>query len=262
MRTMVGIFTSRADAERATERLRSIGIADEHLNLLTPDVSQTQLDTVPTTDAEQPGVGKVLGGVVGGVTGALGGLLGAAVASTVIPGVGPVAAIGLAAAALLGVGGAVAGSAAGASLDNTLSIGLPKDELFLYEDALRQGRTVLIVLTEDPTQADEVRDVLAHTGAESLDAAREHWWLGLRDAEAETYTAEGGAFTADESAYRRGFEAALHSDTAGRPYHEVMAHLRTPYPDLYQQEAFRRGYERGLAYHQRFRQTPSGQGHS
>jgi len=256
MRAVVGIFTSHADAALAAERLRSIGIANEHLNFLTPDVTQAELHSVRTTDAEQPGVGKVLGGVVGGVTGVSGGLLGAAVASTVIPGVGPVAAIGLAAAALLGASGAVAGAAAGGSLDNTLSIGLPKDELFLYEDALRQGRTVLLVLAEDASRADEVRDILMNAGAESLDAARERWWLGLRDAEAETYTADGGDFTADETAYRGGFEAALHQATAGRPYDEVRAYLQTRYPEFYDEEAFRRGYERGRVSHQRFRQAP------
>ncbi|HXH12917.1 MAG TPA: hypothetical protein VNP04_24495 [Alphaproteobacteria bacterium] len=256
MRTVVGIFTSHADAALAAERLRSIGIANEHLNFLTPHVTQAELHSVPTTDAEQPGVGKVLGGVVGGVTGASGGLLGAAVASTVIPGVGPVAAIGLAAAALLGAGGAVAGAAAGGSLDNTLSIGLPKDELFLYEDALRQGRTVVLVLAEDASRAEEVRDILMNAGAESLDAARERWWLGLRDAEAETYTADGGDFAADETAYRCGFEAALHQVTGGRPYDEVRAYLQTRYPEFSDEEAFRRGYERGRVYHQRFRQAP------
>jgi hypothetical protein len=254
MITVVGIFTSRAGVERAIERVRALGIPEEHINCLLPGASTAQLDTVPTTDAEQPGMGKVVGGVVGGVTGATHGILGAAVVSTIIPGVGPVMAIGLAAAALLGAGGVVAGAAVGGALENTLAVGLPKDELFVYEDALRQGRSVLIVLTGDTNQADEVREALAWAGAESLDAAREHWWLGMRDAEAEAYTAEGLDFTTDEPLYRRGFEASLQPAAAGKSYAEALDFLQTYYPEAYREEAFRRGYARGRTYHEGLRE--------
>lgn len=264
METVVGIFSSRDDAERAIDRVQALGIPRDHINLLIPGSSAAQLENVPTVDAEPPGVAKALGGVVGGVTGASGGLLGAAILSAFVPVVGPVTAIGLAAAALLGVGGAVAGVAAGGALENALSDGLPKDELFVYADALRQGRTVLIVLTDDPEQPEKVREVLAHAGAESLDAAREHWWLGLRDAEAETYTAEGGDFKKDEALYRRGFEAALHAETSGKSYEEVAVYLQTFYADACGEEAFRRGYARGHTYYQglqeKYRQPTVGQG--
>jgi hypothetical protein len=254
VQTVTGIFASRAAAEAAAQRLQSLGISPEQINLLTPGLSPAQLDTVPTTDAEQPGVGTVLGGVVGGVTGASSGLLGAAVASALVPGVGPVMAVGLAAAAILGLGGAVAGAAAGGALEDALSMGLPKDELFVYEDALRQGRTVLIVITEQADQADLVRDALAQAGAESVDAAREHWWLGLRDVEVEAYSAHGGNFARDEALYRRGFEAALRPDTVGKPYDEALASLQIHDADVYREEAFRRGYARGQAYHDSWRE--------
>jgi hypothetical protein len=256
MITVVGIFTSQAGAQRAIERVRALGIRDEHINCLLPGASPEQLDAVPTTDAEQPGMGKVVGSVVGGVTGASHGILGAAVVSAIIPGVGPVMAIGLAAAALLGAGGAVAGAAVGGALENTLQVGLPKDELFIYEDALRQGRSVLIVLTEDTTQADQVREALASAGAESLDAARDHWWLGMRDAEAEAYAAEGLDFTTDEPLYRKGFEAALRPEAAGKSYSEALSFLQTHFPEEYREEAFRRGYVRGRAYFEDLKAKP------
>ena len=56
-----------------------------------------------------------------------------------IPGVGPVIAGGIIGAAILGVGGAATGAAAGAALERELADGLPHDELYLYEDALRKG---------------------------------------------------------------------------------------------------------------------------
>jgi len=248
METVAGIFTSRAAAEKAVEQAQILGIRPEQVNLLTPGVSTAQLGTVPTTDAEQPGEARVLGGVVGGAAGASTGLLGAAVASAFVPGVGPVMAVGLAAAALMGLGGAVAGAMAGEALEKALSTGLPKDELFIYEDALRKGRTALMVVADNEEQADRMRDVLVQSGAESLDAAREHWWLGLRDAEAETYMAQGGDFARDEALYRQGFEAALREGTAELSDESALKVLQTRYPHLYDEEAFRRGYMRGRIY--------------
>jgi hypothetical protein len=254
MISVVGIFTSQAGVERAIDRVRALGIPMEHINWLFPGASPEQLEAVPTTDAEQPGMGKVVGGVVGGVTGASHALFGAAVVSAIIPGVGPVLGIGLAAAALLGVGGAVAGAVVGGALEHTLEMGLPKDELFIYEDALRQGRNVLFVLAKDTEQAEEVRQLLASAGAESIDAAREHWWLGMRDAEAESYTVAGLDFATDEPLYRKGFEAALRPMAAGRSYTEALEFLRTAYPEAYQEEAFRRGYARGRTYNANMRE--------
>jgi hypothetical protein len=258
METVVGIFTSRSAAENAVERLQAMGMRPEQINMLTPGAEAAELEAVPTTDAEPPGVAKVLGGVVGGVTGASAGLWGAAVASVLVPGVGPVMAMGLAAAALLGVGGAVAGVAAGDALEKTLSVGLPKDELFIYEDALRRGRTVLIVMSDEDEQADEARDVLAQSGAESLDAAHEHWWLGVRDAEEESYLAQGGDFAQSEALYRRGFEEALRADSAGKSDDEALKDLEARYPDAYREEAFRRGYARGRVYQANLRSQQRG----
>jgi hypothetical protein len=254
MKTVAGIFTSQAAAERAAEHLHSKGITHDQINFLTPGASRGQLETVPTTETEQPGMGKAVGGLVGGAVGISGGTLGLSAASALIPGVGPVIAIGLAAEALLGVAGAIVGAVVGGAVENALSQGLPKDEIFIYEDALRQGRTVLIILTEDEAQADAAREILAQAGAESIDAAREQWWLGLRDAEAEVYTEQGLNFTQDEAAYRQGFEAALHLETSGKAYEEIREYLQTRYPDRYDEEAFRLGYARGRAYREGLRE--------
>src|SRR5262249_22471793 len=114
MQTVVGIFTSQEEATRAAERLYSLGIAREHINFLIPGASDVQLERVPTTDTEQPGMGPAIGGVVGGAVGASGGLMGAAVISALVPGIGTIMAVGLTALSLVGlIGGVVAGAAAG-----------------------------------------------------------------------------------------------------------------------------------------------------
>ena len=259
MSTVAGIFKSRADAERAAENLRTAGIDSERINLLTPGTTDAELDAaVPTTETEQPGMGGALGGTVGAAMGAAGGMhIGAALASLLVPGVGPVLAAGVIGAALLGAGGAMAGAAAGSKLEESVE-GLPHDELYVYEDALRQGRSVVIVLTEDSSQDEGARSVLSQAGAESLDAARESWWVGLRDAEEEEYTGQGKDFKRDETLYRRGFEAAQHPHLRGKAYDEMSEHLRERYSDAYENESFRHGYERGQSYQRSLREKYQG----
>jgi hypothetical protein len=251
MRTVAGIFNSYRDARRAVDHLRSTGIPEDHINLLAPGTSAEELEeTVPTTETEQPGMGKALGGAVGGALGVAGGMhIGAAAASLFVPGVGPVLAAGILGAALLGLGGATAGAVAGDAVEDNLAAGLPHDELYVYEDALRRGRTVVIAVADDDAQGEAARAVLAQAGAESIDAARESWWVGLRDAEEEEYTGQGGDFKKDETIYRRGFEAALHPQARTRSYEEAASFLRERYGEEYAGSAFRRGYERGQAYH-------------
>ncbi|MDT5156524.1 MAG: hypothetical protein QOH51_881 [Acidobacteriota bacterium] len=249
MSTVAGIFNSPADAERAVEGLRSTDIGEDRVSLLTPGMGREQLEDVPTTETEQPGMGPALGGAVGGALGVAGGLhLGAAAASLLIPGVGPVLAAGLIGAALLGAGGAATGTFVGSSLEDSIAKGLPHDELFVYEDALRRGRTVVLVEADDEARAETARGVFAQAGAESVDAARESWWVGLRDAEEAEYTVEGGDFGADETIYRRGFESSLHPLARGRAFEEDAERLRACYGKECEEGAFRQGYERGRRY--------------
>lgn len=249
MSTVAGIFNSSAEAERAVEALRMAGISEDRVSLLTPGTSGQQLDEVPTTETEQPGMGKALGGAVGGALGlAGGGALSAAAASLLIPGVGPVLAAGLIGAALLGAGGAATGMAAGGALEDSMAEGLPHDELFIYEDALRRGRSVVLVVADDEVSEGVARDLFKEVGAESVDAARETWWVGLRDAEEAEYTVDGGDFNVDEPVFRRGFEASLHPRARGRAYNEDAERLRECYGAECDESAFRHGYERGRRY--------------
>ena len=245
MKSVAGIFTTREAAERGVAALDGVGVPRDRVSVLMPGASTAELRSVPTQDAEPPGTGTAIGAVVGGAVGAAGGFpIGAALVSLAVPGVGPVIASGIVGAALLGVGGA----AVGATLEDSVSKGLPKDELFLYEDALRQGRSVVIALAGDDEQADAARAALERAGAESVDAARERWWVGLRPVEAAAYEADGRDFGRDEAIFRRGFEASQHRDLRGRPFDEAVGDLQRRYPDVLGGPAFRQGYERGQAY--------------
>ncbi len=246
METIVGIFTSLDKARNSSKQLQSLGIPEERLVLLTPGTDANIAETeVRTVDAEAPGIGKALGATVGGALGVAGGYsLGAAAASLLVPGVGPIIAAGILSAAILGLGGAATGAAVGGSAEENLDVGLPHDEVFIYEDALRKGRSVVIAFVDDDEKEGPARDVMALAGAESMDSARDDWWVGLRDVEEEHYQANGRDFKTDEVSYRRGFEAALNRRYRGKSLEEVAPNFE----DASSDKAFRHGYERGVAY--------------
>lgn len=250
METVSGIFPSRAAAEEAVRQLHALGVPNDRTALLTPGMNDERVEkTVPTADSEQPGMGQAMGGTVGGAMGVAGGAtLGAAAASLLVPGVGPVIAGGLLGAAILGAGGTVTGMAAGEALEKELVAGLPHDELYLYEDALRKGHSVVIAFLDEEGAVYAAQSALVSAGAESIDEARENWWIGLRDAEAAEYQTTGRDFKADEANYRRGFEAALKA-RAGTE--EGAPKLSS---DDESDEAYRCGYERGCSYQRSLRE--------
>jgi hypothetical protein len=248
MRAVAGVFDSRESACRALAGLRGSGISPDAINLLSPQSSEAEIHAVPVSDTEQPGVGKFLGGVVGASLGMAGGFeLGAGI-SALMPGVGPVLAAGLAGMAMAGAGGAALGAAAGNAADEDSTEGLPADEIFFYEDALRHGRSVMFVMARGAAEARRAREIMASAGAESIDAARHAWWIGLEDTEAEHYRALGYNFEHDREVYREGFEAALRRPLRGKTYDEAAPYLEAEYPKVWESDPFRAGFARGREY--------------
>src|SRR5919107_1689100 len=175
MQSVTGVFKSREQAETAVNALRSLGIPEKRLGIVAPGSTAERLEAgVPVTDTESPGMGKAMGAAVGGAMGAAGGATaGLAVASLAVPGIGPLIAFGMVGAALLGVVGAAAGSAVGDTVEEGLGEGIPHEDVYLYEDSLRHGKTVLIAYAEEGSQADDAADVMRKAGAEDLDVLRE-----------------------------------------------------------------------------------------
>src|SRR5215204_1313831 len=250
MEAVTGVFKSRDDAEKAVDQLRSLGIPEKKVGVLSPGSAPERLEAgVPVTDSEDPGMGKAMGAAVGGAMGAASGAtLGLAAASLAIPGVGPIIAFGMVGAALLGVVGAAAGSAVGDTVEEELGEGIPHEDVYLYEDSLRHGRSVLIVYAEEGDQADNAAEVINNAGAEDLDTLRENWWQELRERERTHYK---GDFDRDETSYRSGYQAALHPRRRGKAYSEVEDDLRTAYAGTVLDRPFQDGYERGLGHRPR-----------
>ena len=246
MEVLTGVFKSRDNAEKAISQLRSLGIPDQRLGIIAP--GSASADTiekgVPVTDTEEPGMGRAMGAAVGGAMGAAGGAtLGLAVATLAIPGIGPVIAFGMVGAALLGMVGAAAGSAVGDTVEEELGEGIPHEDVYLYEDALRHGNSIVVAYAEEGDQEDRAKEVLNNAGAQDIDTLRERWWDELKEGERAHYQ---GDFDSVEPSYRRGYTAALHPQRRGKAYSDVEDELRTAYAEL--DRPFQYGYERGQSY--------------
>lgn len=253
MQAVTGVFVSETKAQKAFKKLQASGLSPDRITVLTPgEDGQAKTEKLAIDTTEQPGVGTGIGAVLGGVAGA------SAAVVAFLPGVGAVTALGLLGAAVLTAAGATLGAMAGRTVDNASTSGLPEDEIFVYEDALRKGRSVIIALADDEAAAEPVREQLKSEGAEAVDAAREEWWIGLRSAEEEHYRKAGRNLSDEEDFYRLGFEAALHARHRCQEFDQVSAEMESSLEDLEQKhpgvdvaQPFTRGYIRGREYYQR-----------
>ena len=104
METAIGVFSSRDHAEEAVKELRQRGVPEQSIVYLT------------RSENEAKSIAKEFGATVGGFVGGAAGMSAGVVAATLLlPGIGPVFALGFGAAALLGLAGAGAGATVGAS---------------------------------------------------------------------------------------------------------------------------------------------------
>lgn len=256
METVSGVFKTREAAERVVQDATKAGVPADKITLLTPgslNEVDREMESVPVDTAEQPGMGKAIGALLGGGVGITGGSLLVAL----IPGVGPITALGLLGAAIVGAAGATVGARVGDKMEKSTTEGLPEDEIFVYEDALRQGRSVVVGLVENDESAAALRELMKTEAAESVDAAREQWWIGLRSAEESHYSKTGKNFAEDEKYYRLGFQAALHARTRCMEFDQVSGEMNAAledaqreHPGVDLEEAFTRGYQRGRDYYQ------------
>jgi hypothetical protein len=182
MENIVGIFRAVTDAEQAVVELISRDIPEESLTFLSRErprnypvrkSSENELESVKTTPAESSGKGKTSGAVLGAtIGGAAGFTAGATAASLMIPGFGVVFAIGLGAAALLGVGGAAAGAKAGDATEQEIDKGASKDQVQFYLQLLRRGLSLVIANVRSGADISTVREGFRKYNSEDAETVR------------------------------------------------------------------------------------------
>ena len=176
MHNVIGIFRECEVADRAVREVLQAGIPQDRIIFMSCLDAAAKAESLPTTDAEPEGMGKAMGEYLGAVTGASAGLaLGSALASLFVPGVGPIMAAGIGAAAVLGLGGAAAGAKVGHASEDAVDQGVPRDDIFLYRQLLKQGRSIVIVEAENDHQISAAQQILENNSSENIDAARRQW---------------------------------------------------------------------------------------
>jgi anti-sigma B factor antagonist len=141
METAIGVFASRDRAEEAIKELRH-HVPDESIVFLT------------RSENEAVQAGREFGAVVGGIAGGATGLYAGIVASLLVPGLGPVFALGAGAAALLGLAAAGTGAALGKNIAQDQRAPEPtaeekcSEDVAFFREVLKEGRSLVVVRTE------------------------------------------------------------------------------------------------------------------
>lgn len=155
VKSVIGVFNSKSNAEQAVSVLRNQGFTTEEINIVSKNHSKRNQQESEFYEDDITD-GALTGGTLGGIGGLL---LGAG--ALAIPGVGPVIAAGPIAAAL---SGAVAGGIAGGLID----WGIPAEAGRRYEQEVAQGG-ILAVIRADASKANQAAQVLRQNGAKDVE---------------------------------------------------------------------------------------------
>ena len=143
--TVVGLFRTRTEADRALGKLKEAGFGADQLTVSTPRIGRRGNYGLKLL------VGLALGTLVGAVLGA--------VATGMVPGVKPLVPGHLVATFLLA---AVAGAATGMVAGGLLSMSAAGDRALYYEQEVESGRFLVSVA---PPRLAEAREILRAEGA-------------------------------------------------------------------------------------------------
>jgi len=132
--TVVGVFHSRADAERAVVELKQAGFKEDQISLVGKNA-----DGDVKAEGNKAAAGAVTGAAVGAGAAALASL---GMSFGVIPVIGPILAVGPLAAALIT---AVGGAAAGGIVGGLVGLGIPEHDAKYYEGEVQAGRYLVTV---------------------------------------------------------------------------------------------------------------------
>jgi hypothetical protein len=156
-RTAVGYFRDRASADAAYSELVAQGVDRDDISVVGRGREGGKGLHHDDGDHVSAGEGAATGGIVGLLLGA---------AAMLIPGIGPIVAVGPLAAGLAGaVTGAATGAVVGGVAGALVDAGVPEDEARYYDERFRTGGILMTVRTDDMRWAD-IRSIMERNGAD------------------------------------------------------------------------------------------------
>jgi anti-sigma B factor antagonist len=174
METVIGVFASRERTEEAVKEL-----LDRH-------VPQNTIIFLSRSESEAMTLGKSLGAYTGGLVGGAAGVMSGVVAATMfsIPGIGQVFALGIGAAAALGLAGSEVGKMLSAkpnlSLETAMETPQPTpgekacEDLTFFAEVLQEGRSLIVVRTDSRETAKVATRILDRMGIS------ERWCMSMK----------------------------------------------------------------------------------
>lgn len=160
---LVGIYSTRKSVEDAIDTLLTSKFQSSNISVLLPENLGSKAGTkkaakAPEGTAADAESGAVLGGALGLLTG---------IGALAIPGVGPLIAAGplMAALAVMGIGGAVAGALVG--------MGIPEHEAKHYEGRLQKGGILLSAHCDTSDEIGRAKEIMERTDAEDISSTVE-----------------------------------------------------------------------------------------
>ncbi|MCR4398366.1 MAG: general stress protein [Firmicutes bacterium] len=162
-RTVIGVFKSRGQADKAVDEFRTKGISERDISVVAREEKARGGEGGGERGSLVSGVGgeRLRSGVATG--GALGGLAGilAGVGALAVPGIGPIVAAGPVAA---GLTGALTGGVAGGLVD----LGIPEERGRYYEGRVREG-DIVVAVKADERKVEEAAQIMRRNGASDVE---------------------------------------------------------------------------------------------
>ena len=154
MKTVLGVFKSRDQAEVAVNELRSHGF-EQDISIVAKDSQAgggNQDRSSKMTGGDSVADGASTGGVLGGLAG-----LAMGAGALAIPGIGPVIAAGP-------IAGLLSGAATGGIAGGLVDWGIPSEEANQYESEVKSGNIVAAVKCGDD-KVHQCEEILKNHGA-------------------------------------------------------------------------------------------------
>lgn len=145
----VGVFKTRAEAERVIRDLDEAGLNMERVSVVAKDADQVSGIETGVKETKEVGNhaddGAATGALTGGAVGGIGGLL-VGLGALAIPGIGPILLAGAEATAIATTlaGGAI-GAAAGGLAGALIGLGIPEERARVYNDRVASGEYLVMV---------------------------------------------------------------------------------------------------------------------
>ncbi|HHY37285.1 MAG TPA: hypothetical protein GX518_06315 [Firmicutes bacterium] len=157
MKTVIGVFTSEDQAQRAVGALRQAGFKENDISLVARRGEGGGEQGETMTAGEDISGGVTTGGVLGGLAG-----LAAGAGALVMPGIGPLIAAGP-------LAGLLSGAAAGGIAGGLIDWGIPEERGRYYEEQVKQGQ-ILAAIRAGDDKVDRCAQILREAGARDVES--------------------------------------------------------------------------------------------